>query len=176
MKKFIKELDNLYYATTDGKVFAVERLYRGKTKRIIRAKQPTISLDKDGYQKVHVYISSLNKRKRLSVHRLVLMAFCPVSKPESLIVNHINGIKTDNRLENLEWCDHAHNIKHAYRAGLRSAKGSKNGQAKLNEDQVRKIKSLLANGAHPKEICNTFKVSVSTIKQIKNGYNWAHIL
>ena len=60
-----------------------------------------------------------NKEKRYcKVHRLVAEAFLP-SLAENLDVNHINGIKTDNRLENLEWSTRSENVKHAWGTGLR---------------------------------------------------------
>ncbi len=175
MIKFIKELGNLYYATDKGEIFAVERFYLGKTKRTIKAKKPTVGPDEDGYQKVHVYDPISKKRKRVSVHRLVLLAFQPIENSSELMVNHKNGIRHDNRLENLEWCDNSHNLRHAYSMGTKSARGSNNGQAILNEENVREIKKLLRNNVHPKNIFKNFGVSISTIKQIKNGYNWTHI-
>lgn len=65
-----------------------------------------------------VQLRKNNKTKCLSVHRLVAMAFInnPKNKPQ---VNHINGNKKDNNVENLEWCTQGENNAHAYRNGLK---------------------------------------------------------
>lgn len=58
-----------------------------------------------------------NVGKSISVHRIVATAF--IDNPDNLLaVNHINGVKTDNRVENLEWCTLSENTKHAFRTGL----------------------------------------------------------
>ena len=76
------------------------------------------SLNKKGYPVV--YLSKQGKQKTITVHRLVAFAFIDNvhNKPQ---VNHINGIKTDNRAVNLEWCDNSENQLHAYKNGFNKA-------------------------------------------------------
>ena len=70
-----------------------------------------LSADKDGYLKTA--LRKDGKRKYLRVHRLVAMTF--IANPNNLpVVNHINGVKNDNRVENLEWCTVSQNTKHAF--------------------------------------------------------------
>jgi hypothetical protein len=116
-------------------------------------------INRDGYLVVTL-TNDLNKRITLRIHRLMALAFIsnPDNKPE---VNHKNGIKTDNRLENLEWCTHAENIKHAWNTGLlkKDSSGRKNiklfkvGQfSGVNNINARKVICLNTN-----EIFETIK-------------------
>ena len=73
-------------------------------------------LNKAGYPSVALYVSK-KKKSTVKVHRLVAKVF--ISNPHSKkTVNHINGIKTDNRVENLEWATHKENMQHAFETGL----------------------------------------------------------
>lgn len=106
--KDIEGYENYYRVSNMGRVLSVI-----KTKHIILKQRIT----KHGYCAVNIR-NEQNKRNVL-VHRLIADAFISntENKPE---VNHINGIKSDNKAVNLEWCTRKENCSHAYKIGLRT--------------------------------------------------------
>ena len=111
--------------------YQVSDLGRVRNKRTKNIKKTY--LDNDGYEKVSlVKLDPIKKTYRKTVHRLVAESFLGGKHP-TLQVNHINGVKNDNRLENLEWCTGSENVKHAYDSGLRKPSG---GRGKIRRVQV----------------------------------------
>lgn len=88
---------------------------RKASKRLLRGRIRTLDINRYGYCMVRMK----SKGKYHAVHRLVCMAFIP-NPNNCKEINHKNGIKTDNRLENLEWCTASQNQKHAFSIGLRN--------------------------------------------------------
>jgi len=101
-----------------GGLYQVSNLGRVKSLKFNKEKimkQSFLLKNKNSYLVLN--LNKDNKSKSWLVHRLVLLAFKGSS---NLDVNHINGIKSDNRLENLEYCTRSENIKHAIYMGLSS--------------------------------------------------------
>lgn len=124
----------------------------------------------------YIYVGAqVNKKRRnIPAHRAVAMAFIPnpLNKPQ---VNHINGIKHDNRVENLEWCTNAENIAHAVNTGL-SRKGEQINFSKLTNEQVLKIREMASQGIKLKEIVKEIGVvGYSSIWDILARRTWKHI-
>ena len=127
-----------YYFTDTGDVYSrISNRFCNKAGRIRKKAQLK---DKDGYLRVGL-VDKNGKQKSVQVHRVVAMAFIP--NPENKpVVNHKNGIKTDNRVENLEWCTISENTKHAYRVvGVKPNKPSLGKKGKLCP-RSRKIKQI----------------------------------
>ncbi len=116
--------------------------------------------------------------KTYSVHSLVAGTF--LEKTESdFQVNHKNGIKTDNRIENLEYISCRENIQHSYLFGLQSKEqnqGSKNGRAKLTETDVKDIINS-ADRAHgfTVRLAKQYNVAPNIISRILSGKIWKHL-
>lgn len=136
------------------------------------------------YWRVGIQIN--NKQKHYAVHRLVAEAFIP--NPNNLPqVNHIDGNKNNNKVDNLEWCDNSYNQKHALLLGLRDRiKSSENCHLrKLSIENVKFIKeeylkidtSIRGNKfKFAKEMQHFFNLkSPSTILWIINGGTSKHV-
>lgn len=107
----IPGLEGMYAATYDGRIFSLPRP-RSITPRYMK------TFDKNGYRCVGIrpYIGGRVQRT-LRVHRLVAMAYIPnpLNLPQ---VNHKDGNKSNNCVDNLEWSNHSLNAKHAWATGL----------------------------------------------------------
>lgn len=130
--------------------------------------------DKNGYLIICLYEN--NNKKIKKIHRLVLESFIPILNLDSFECNHKDGNKKNNLLSNLEWCNRSENMNHAFQTGLQSLIGEKNTQSKLKNNEIIEIKKfLLSSKLKNNEIAKKFKVSPSTISDIKMGRTWQHI-
>lgn len=104
-------------------------------------------------------------------HRVIADAFIP--NPENKpYINHINGVKDDNRIENLEWCTQSENAKHSFRIGTQDNKGQNHPQALFTNEQIIKINQLIKDGVKGRVIADLFGVHESTISKIKMKKHW----
>lgn len=127
-----------------------------------------------GYVMMSFYIDGKSKTK--FVHRLVLGAFAPIIGMENLQVNHKDGDKRNNHIDNLEWCTQSENQKHAYKMGLNTNKGIKNPACKLTEKEVIEIADLLLQNVTVKKLSEMYNVSESAIGFIRAKRHWQFLL
>jgi HNH endonuclease len=112
--------------------------------------------------------------KHLTVHRLVAEAFLGRC-PSGAQVNHINGVKTDNRVSNLEYVTRSENMKHAFRLGLQSNQGERHSQSRLTDEKVREIRQLLAVGFKQAEVAKMMNVHQTAVSRANSGKRWGHV-
>lgn len=161
---FVQIKDFPDYAVDDsGNVYSL--VQRTSTKQYPRWLQLKPEVTHNGYLTVALYLSGKVHRRR--IHRLVMEAF---TGPSDLFVNHKNADKADNRLENLEYCTHTENCKHALENGL-YLQGQRHPRARLTAEQVAEIRRFKKTKT-AKELADIYGVSAAYVFKLWQGRCW----
>lgn len=164
----IKGFENLYEINDDGEII-----------RLSTNQKSYGHISKKGYMRFELVKTENGKRirKTISVHRLVAETFIP--NPENKpFVNHINGIKTDNRVENLEWCTAKENTEHAIRTGLMAGINHPNHNSKLSSDDVKHIRDNYNkndSNNNMTALAKKYNMHRNTISKVINGKTYKYI-
>jgi hypothetical protein len=124
-----------------------------------------LSKMKNGY--LATQLASPYGSARVLIHRLVAQAFLGPWR-EGMTVNHKDGVKLNNDVENLEYCTYGDNLRHSFRIGLHPTVKD-NGVCKLSNEEVEEIKRLCAGGMAQRAAAGLFNVSQSHVSEIVRG-------
>ena len=168
MWRDIKGYEGLYQVSNLGRVKSLSRFHNNNSGGYLSKERILKQSIKRGY--LTVGLCNSGKVKTYSVHRLVAIAF--IDNPNNKkAVNHIDGNKTNNNVDNLEWCTYSENQKHAYKTGLhKSTTGEKSSFNKLNAIEVEDIRKNF--DGNYKKIAEKYSVSERTIKRIIKRETW----
>jgi hypothetical protein len=160
---------NGYEVSNTGNVRSIDRVIQtAKYPMNLKGKMLKPAIDKKGYKRVAIMVDG--KLITLKVHRIVAKAFIDNvnDKPQ---VNHIDGIKTNNHVSNLEWMNNSENIQHAFDNGLMKAKrlheSARCKQTKEGIEEIVRLKSLKVKN---KIIAEMFNCSITSIKRLNRDY------
>ena len=154
-----------YPLNTNYIVYSDGRIYSKRFNKFLTPK-----LNWDGYQRIQMWKNG--KCNMISWHRIIAQTF--IENPNNYdVVNHKNGIKSDNRVENLEWCTQQQNIIHAWKTGL--SKGNKKvDMLDLNNTFIQTFENAILAGKfinrHPSGITHCCRNEIKTC----GNYKWRY--
>jgi len=149
----------MYQVSSFGRI----RSYKYNLPRILKSR-----INKKGKGYKYINLSMCGKYKSFTIHRIVAFHFLGKS---NLTVNHKNGNKLNNCIENLEWVSREKNREHAKNNNL-LAKGENNGRSKLTERDVKLLRYKHKKGKGVRTLSREFKVSRDVVSKIINNTNW----
>lgn len=168
---------SLYEASSDGEIKTFNWKNKGKEAIMKPAS------DNSGYLRTMLKNDD-GVIHTIKVHRIIGQTFIPnpENKPE---INHINGIRSDNRIDNLEWNTRSENMQHSFNFLYRDRRfGENNPAATITEKEVIEIRSIYPFGRKSKksgeitkkELAEKYKVTIFCIKNIVTNKTWKHLL
>lgn len=173
MIKSIVNFEDRYLIDDRGYVFSLPKYGSGGHNGMFMKSR----LDKDGYCILNLYKDS--KLTTFKLHRLVAIHFLKNSKnlPE---VNHKDGNKQNNHVNNLEWCTALYNRQDVWKRGksfnpLHQKKGEESPNSKITEEMARNIIKERMSGDKLNKISNKYSLSMSQICAIAKGNSWKHL-
>lgn len=163
--KEVKGYNGIYFVSNLGKVKSIDHYLEG---RLGSGKQTGRILKHQKCYKGYLRVSLCKNKIKFTtgVHRLVAIAFIPNTKNKPQ-VNHINGIKTDNRVDNLEWCTNAENQIHAVKNNLTNPNNcEKHHNSKLTNEQVRTARRMHELGWSNKLLSKHYNITATAMSNI----------
>ena len=168
------DFSKLYKVSNTGKIRSLDR--KDSIGRSLKGRERKLTPDKDGY--LDVMLCKDGKMLKCKVHRLVATTFLE-NTDDKRTVNHIDGNKINNRVDNLEWATDSEQQKHACVNGLKvPTKGEQHGRAKLTKSKVREIRERRA--INPKVwtltmLAKEYGVGRAHISNIIHRKTWSHV-
>ena len=163
---FHNGIETGYLISNYGRVYSIYK----------RDFKPT-NITNNGYETCTIYVN--NKRMRLFIHRMVASTFIYNDDPENKTqVDHINGDKLDNFVDNLDWVSPAENIKRGHDNGLISKKfceGEKSKNSKYTEKQVRRAFELMEEGWYGHDISDEVGIPYKYLCEMFSGKVWKSV-
>ena len=173
--KPIPGYEGLYQIDAHGRILSLERRVKtkGNVYRTIPEHFLTWQPTYDGY--MFAKLTKEKIKKCIKIHRLVALAFIPnpSNKPQ---VNHKDGNKKNNSIDNLEWVTGKENMAHAVENNLNNCgRGEAQGHSKATDEMVLKMREHAKGGRTHQSIADEFGFSRSAVTSIINKKRWNHI-
>ena len=161
--KDVPGYEGLYQVSSFGRVRSLDRMvWGGKAYYFKEGQIQKLQNNGNGY--MYKQLKHEGTGKNFYIHRLVMMTFVG-DRPKNMVICHIDGDKTNNRLDNLRYDTYSENNIDQFRHSDK--------RGKLSNSDVLKVREMCREGYQTKEISEFFNVGKWVVQNIKNGTNYS---